>query len=280
MASIHARIPKILQQEVLEAKRRGDEKDQVCIDRVHKKSLPKDKIHASSVITRNRPEHLKVSSIQRSRRQPLAQTDRREELHESSDADTEDEASASKENDPSLSPSPVAIESPRIPAQTKRPLSDLPTPTEPGHDPRRLSGLTPEQDMFNRAPLLSAPLGLSSGDSFDGLKLVERGRSVNHTTRALHENVKDTHVNVYCDEKATSGDDDGPASKRICSREGKENGLEELGICGTAIVASRPVLVSGLVPTSRLPELMARKPTLNTVVGNRTVRPRIGLRRL
>lgn len=227
MASIHARIPKSLRDEVLEAKRRGEE-----------------------------------------------------EPNDSSDADTDDEASASKENDPSLSPSPVAFESPRISASTKRPLSDLPTPTEPEQDLGSLFSTSPaEQNIPSNALFSSTPLGLTPDDSIQSLKLVERGRSVNHITRALKETGQDRPTIMPFDEKANS-DDDVPASKRICSREGKENGFEELGICEAATFAARPVLASGNVPTARLPAVIARKPILNTAVGSRTARPRVGLRRL
>lgn len=227
MASIHARIPKILQDEVLEAKRRGEE------------------------------EH-----------------------NGASDADTDDEASASKENDPSLSPSAVAVESPRIHGSTKRPLADLPTPTEPEQDSGSLFSTSPtENNMSSNIPLSSAPIGSNPDRSAEGLKLVERRRGVNHNTRAIRGMGQDKPIIIPFDEK-TESDDDVPASKRICSREGKENGFEALGICETATFATRSALASGSVPAARLPAVVAKKQIQNTVAGSRITRPRVGLRRL
>lgn len=227
MASIHARIPKSLEEEVLEAKRRGEE-----------------------------------------------------ESKDSSDADTDDEASASKENDPSLSPSPVAAESPRISASTKRPLSVLPTPTEPEQDWGSLSSTTHAETNISTISLFSsAPRGLNSDESTEGLKLVERSRGVNHITRTIQATSQDRSIIIPFDEQ-TNSDDDVPASKRICSREGKENGFEALGICETATSATRPVMVSGNVTAARLPAVIAKKQIQNVLVGSRIARPRVGLRRL
>lgn len=226
MASIHARIPKNLQEEVLEAKRRGED-----------------------------------------------------DFKDSSDIDTDDEASASKENDPSLSPSPVAVESPRISASTKRPLSDLPTPMEPEQESGSISGTCPGTNVATMSLFSSVPLGLSLDSSTESLKLVERSRGVNHATRAIQEAGQDKSIIIPFDEK-TDSDDDVPASKRICSREGKENGFEALGICETATLATRPVLASGNVAAARLPAVIAKKQIHNVLVGNRVVRPRVGLKRL
>ena len=225
MASIHARIPKNLQEKVSEAKRRGED-----------------------------------------------------ESSSNSDVDTDDEASASKENDPSLSPSPVAVESPRISTSTKRPLSDLPTPLEPMQDSASLSGAS-----YNRnVPTMSRSsnsLGLNLDEPTETLKLVERTRGVNYTTRTIQESGQDRSIIIPFDERDIS-DDEVPPSKRICSREGKENGFEALGICETATPATRPVLASGNVPAARLPMVIAKKQIQNVVAGNRAARPRVGLRRL
>ena len=226
MASIHARVPKNLQEEVLEAKRRGEE-----------------------------------------------------EFKDSSDIDTDDEASASKENDPSLSPSPVAVESPRISASTKRPLSDLPTPSEPEQESGNISGTIPGTNVSTMSLFSSVHLGLNLDGSTESLKLVERSQGVNHATRAIQEAGQDRSIIIPFDEK-TGSDDDVPASKRICSREGKENGFEALGICETATFATRPVLASGNLAAARPPAVIAKKQIHNVVVGNRIVRPRVGLRRL
>lgn len=225
MASIHARIPKNLQEIVLEAKRRGED-----------------------------------------------------ESSSSSDIDTDDEASASKENDPSLSPSPVAVESPRISTLPKRPLSDLPTPMEPMQDSASIAGARCKRNVATMS-LSSIPLGLNLEEPTETLKLVERSRGVNHITRTLQESGQDRSIIIPFDERNIS-DDDVPPSKRICSRQGKENGFEALGICETAAPATRPVLTSGNVPAARLPVVTAKKQIQNAVAGSRAARPRVGLRRL
>lgn len=225
MASIHARIPKNLHEEVLEAKRRGED-----------------------------------------------------ESSDSSDMDTDDEASASKENDPSLSLSPVAVESPRISTSTKRPLSDLPTPTEPMQDLASIYGMNSQRNVAAMS-LSSVPLGLNSDETAETPKLVERSRGVNHATRIIQESGQDRSIITPFDERAIY-DDDVPPSKRICSREGKENGFEALGIFETATPATRPVLASGIVSAARLPVVIAKKQIQNVVAGSRAARPRIGLRRL
>lgn len=287
MASIHARIPKTLQDEVLEAKRRGEESELITIDRLKQQPIANVKACNTSIVAGKRPNHLHIRSSQRLEQMPHARIGQPEELENNSDADTEDEASASKENDPSLSPSPVAVESPRISVSTKRPLSDLPTPTEPEYAPGSLSGISPSEQNIPSTIPLSTPLGSTSDDSIESLKLAERSRSINHVGRALQDTTKDQPVFIPFDETATSDDDNPPASKRICSREGKENGFEELGICEAAILTARPVLTSGnnnvLVPAARLPAASARKPIVNNaVVGSSrtTARPRVGLRRL
>ena len=225
MASIHARIPKSLQNEVLEARRRGEE-----------------------------------------------------EPHDGSDADIDDETSASKENDPSLSPSPVAIESPRISASIKRPLSDLPTPTEPEQELGSLSSMSSEKNIWSNS-LFSVPPGLNTDESTESRKLVETSWSVNHVPRAIKELGQDRPMIIPFDEKSNF-DDEVPASKRICSREGKENGFEALGIGEIATFATRPVLANGSVPAARLPAVIAKKQIQSAAVGSRIARPRVGLRRL
>ena len=277
MASIHARIPRNLQNEVLEAKRRGDESEATPVDRMRQQLLASDKSCATAGIDGERSNYLNTSSFQTARSSPHIRVDYSEEHNDSSDADTDDEASASKENDPSLSPSPVTLESPRISASIKRPLSDLPIPTEPENDPGSLSGSNfSAQNIPNNVSLSSAPLGLILNDPIESLKLMERSRIANHISCALHESGMDRHVVMSRDARAFS-DDDLPASKKICSREEKENGLEELG---NGVVAARPVIANGNAPTARLSAMIARKSMLNPAVPTRTARPRVGLRRL
>lgn len=77
----------------------------------------------------------------------------------------DDESSASKENDPSISPSPVSPP-PTLPVRRntvlgKRPLSDLPTPEEPPSEDEQQRGLSAsEKNIVANTPNLSQ--GLSS----------------------------------------------------------------------------------------------------------------------
>ncbi len=279
MASIHARIPANLRDDVSAAKRRGEESDAVGRHLDHE-PLANAKSCRAFGVGGNRPHHLHLSSSQGSSRLSDAIIAHTEDLNGSFDADSEDEASASKENDPSLSPSPVAIESPRISISTKRPLSDLPTPTEPECNPDNLLGMSSAEDNISiNAPFFPATVACTSDDSNQTLKLVERSRSLNYINRANQGIGKDRPVGMPLDEKADS-DDDAPASKRICSREEKENGLEELVICDAAMVAASPVTANGNAPAANHPTSITRKPTANAAIGSRAVRPRVGLRRL
>ncbi|KAI9790538.1 MAG: hypothetical protein M1816_005045 [Peltula sp. TS41687] len=116
MTSIHAMVPQNLREAVMQAKRRGEEEPA-------KGKNPEVKKPAGS--------QRQISLPQR----PLSTSQNREEEETqlSDDDDDDDEATASKENDPSLSPSPVSAfpPSPRKSGLKKRPLSTLPTPIDP-----------------------------------------------------------------------------------------------------------------------------------------------------
>jgi hypothetical protein len=136
-----------------------------------------------------------------------------------------------------------------------------------------------EDNISISAPFFPAAVAFSADDSNQNLKLVERSRSLVHNNRANQRIGKDRPVGIPLDEMANS-DDDAPASKRICSREEKENGLEELDLCDAAMAAASPVTANGNAPAASHLTSITRKPTMNAAVGSRTVRPRVGLRRL
>ncbi len=128
MTSIHARIPAGLRHEVDAARRRG-EAEQSSVAAETQARAPVSRIHSRVASTLLRT---KLPSIQ-ARPSPLplfrdASAGEKQELSED-----EEDHDPSKENDPSQSPSPV-IPSPRSPRKNvlgKRPLSELPTPTDP-----------------------------------------------------------------------------------------------------------------------------------------------------
>lgn len=131
MTSIHARVPGNLRQAVDAAKTRGEE------DRPSPTSQTEVSVLESRMDRRQVPTLLrrKLSShVWRPSPLPLVrapEVDGDPEL-----SDDEEDHDPSKENDPSQSPSPV-MQSPRSPRKNvlgKRPLSELPTPTEPEED--------------------------------------------------------------------------------------------------------------------------------------------------
>ena len=128
MTSIHARIPVNMRQAVDAARRRG-EVDQATINAKTEGCDPASRTKSrpgSTLLRKKLPSTLlRLSAL------PL--------LHGSAVGendglpDDEEDHDPSKENDPSQSPSPVT-ENPRSPRKKvsgKRPLSELPTPTDP-----------------------------------------------------------------------------------------------------------------------------------------------------
>ncbi|KAF7502622.1 hypothetical protein GJ744_005438 [Endocarpon pusillum] len=127
MTSIHARIPAHLRHAVDAARRRGEEEDRSS-DRAEKEATP------AALKLNSHPASLLLQRIPSTHPQPYALSPIRQPVDSQSYELSEDEEDHDpcKENDPSQSPSPV-IESPRSPRKNvlgKRPLSELPTPTD------------------------------------------------------------------------------------------------------------------------------------------------------
>jgi ubiquitin-conjugating enzyme E2 S len=130
MTSIHAPIPLDLKSAVTEAKLRGEEAGTVLDEQSDNTSIQRPQKHkrtrpAVKKPTRKTPSEIPSQSSSRPFAQPTPPM--------SDDMMSEDEidpASASKENNPSLSPSPVTLAppSPRKTALGKRPLSVLSIP--------------------------------------------------------------------------------------------------------------------------------------------------------
>ena len=128
MTSIHARIPATLRQAVAAAKRRGEED---CSDSTA------EEMRSSSVTrvnSRPNPTPLrKTLPTYRSRPSPLLLTQGSAASEDPALSDDEEKHDPAKENDPSQSPS-LVVQIPRSPRKNvlgKRPLSELPTPTDP-----------------------------------------------------------------------------------------------------------------------------------------------------
>ncbi len=290
MTSIHARIPSEMKEAVLEAKRRGE----AAGTEIKEDIIPRPGMHgksasSSTVVMKKLPSHLASAQIASDRRvqsAPTSQIAGGDDTGEN-EADDDDEVSASKENDPSLSPSPVTTpQSPRRPALAKRPLSDLPTPIELDSDCEDAAGLSPsERNIANNAPLLPASASaLASTSVFtdptrNPSSLAERSRSVNFTSRGLQDAGAEGLAIVPFEDK-TNSDDGLPAAKRVCSGEGKENVLEGPNEVNPAVSMMKPASTS--VGTTKAATGVARKaPTAAaTGTGNVKARPRVGLRRL
>jgi ubiquitin-conjugating enzyme E2 S len=211
------------------------------------------------------------------------------------DAESEDETENGKENDASLSPSPVDPHPPasihRPTVLGKRPLGELPTPEEPpSEDEEEDNSLThSERNIVANTPNLSnnlASFGFSSElDSTVSMpelgicsrqtpKLVERLRGTNFTRPVLTSRPCEATRVVPCSAASVPS-----RAKRVCSEEGKENenGSEQVPslasqpkpapLIGLGVKAS-----SASVPVSRMSSVMGAtkmKP-----------KPRVGMRRL
>lgn len=207
-----------------------------------------------------------------------------------SDSDMDyDEASASKENDPSQSPSPVMAQSPRRPALAKRPLSDLPTPPEPDSEDDGATALSPsERNIVANTPYLSSPLATTSAESASqSFKVTERSWPVKFTSRGLQDGSRDGLGIVKFDIKVDAEVEEPPAQKRLCVWAEKENSTEvhtanpkswalaaaARSVPGVSGVASS----SSVAPLRPIPHKLVAG--LN-VVNKNTARSRMGLRRL
>ncbi|KZF26481.1 UBC-like protein [Xylona heveae TC161] len=141
MTSIHAPVPRHLKTAVLEAKGRGEEAGmEIKEDKAEQKGAGR-RSASGKVMMKKRPQAATAqlgqgtvtSAPDISERERPGQPLSLNQIDEHDSSDEDDEASASKENNPSLSPSPVAFcpPSPRKHVLGKRPLSDLPTPIDP-----------------------------------------------------------------------------------------------------------------------------------------------------
>ncbi|KAJ5866153.1 hypothetical protein N7534_000706 [Penicillium rubens] len=132
MTSIHAPIPTNLRDAVAEAKVRGEETgtkpEEKGKDAAIKRTRKQARTHAAT--TKKTARNTAASENPSQSSNPFAQPSPPVTDTAMSDSESDDPASASKENDPTLSPSPVhlAPPSPRKTALGKRPLSVLSIP--------------------------------------------------------------------------------------------------------------------------------------------------------
>ncbi|MCJ1385753.1 ubiquitin-conjugating enzyme E2 S [Xylographa soralifera] len=270
MTSIHAPIPTSLQAAVAAAKSRGEETKPVTAKQTSRKR-PHLALEDPIIPHQTVPDH---------------------------DTDpSDDEATASKENDPALSPSPVnpPMPSSRRPQLLKRPLSDLPTPTETDSDDEDevCAGLTSsERNIAANTPNLSSNIARMavSEQSITGTKLVERSRSFNFAARDRDESITGGLMIMPFEDQSAGADAEEeqeenyqPPTKRVCSGEEKENITEAQ--------QAKPILPAKLAAIAGPTAKVAAAGSLRKVSsasgssgGAASVRvmakPRVGLRRL
>ncbi|MCJ1233539.1 hypothetical protein MMC14_001497 [Varicellaria rhodocarpa] len=138
----------------------------------------------------------------------------------------DDEASASKENDPALSPTPVTapLPNPRRPTLGKRPLSDLPTPvdTEANDDDEAPPILSPsEQNIANNAPpLLPSASSNAPGTPPRRLQPQRFTKMNSPVSSTVPQSATGLAISTTRDREQS---DQQPSSKRLRPTEGKKN---------------------------------------------------------
>lgn len=283
MTSIHARIPINLSEVVLAAKRRG-ETVETAVQNTLKRRFPNDiglhgSFGAGNMIEKE--NHLTLSSNGSCRIQQQQLIPQSASHDDTSDSEIEDEASASKENDPTQSPSPVALQSPRKSTSAKRPLSDLPTPTESQYDEDNPLGISSsERNIANNLVYNPSHFVLNAETSRKTFKLAERNRSLNFKNCSFDDASKDESTTTLLDFK-DGNTNVAPAAKRFCSGEGKENHTDGLGIERSAASTAMNFSLNFDAGTVKQAYISSRKPSsaLSTE-GKGSGRPRVGLRRL
>ena len=272
MTSIHAPIPSSLQAAVAAARSRGEESKPVTAKQA----------------SRKRPHLALEDPIIPPQAVPDHDTD-----------PSDDEATASKENDPALSPSPVnpPIPSPRRPQLPKRPLSDLPTPTETDSDDEAeaCAGMTPsERNIAANTPNLSSIIARMavSEPSTASTKLVERSRSFNFSMRDRDDSAAGGLM-ITPFEDHSAGADAGeaqpeasyqPPTKRVCSGEEKENITEAAQLAKPALPAKLAAIAGPAAKVAAAGGLRKVSSASGSSGGGGSARvvakPRVGLRRL
>ncbi|KAI9839830.1 MAG: hypothetical protein M1819_000020 [Sarea resinae] len=324
MTSIHAIIPKELKAAVTEAKRRGEEEGTAIPEEKEESSTSSGRTTSSSVVMKKKPHlahpsMLRVNSALSSSSSSSSVQPRQtaQNAEDSSDSE-EDEASASKENDPSLSPSPVNSlpPSPRKHILGKRPLSDLPTPVDPDEEyfgaiEKDEDGLTAsERNIANNIAAepqrdqRSVSTASSTNPRNKSPKLTERGKGINASGR-LRQDIDDNEplITPFCDADAEDEEDQDsntveppapirpplfPTKGGEPSDEGKENitnpsrstsSKDRPTLLKKAVTPSSSSSASGLGVKSAVGRKVSSTSTSSST-SSKSAKPRVGLRRL
>lgn len=268
---------------VLEAKQRGEEVRSAMRDECDEQPLTKTKSSSSSSIIMKKAQTI-IPGL------PGVVDSQKSICEQCSDSEMDyNEASASKENDPSQSPSPVMAQSPRRSTLAKRPLSDLPAPPELDSEDDGTVALSPsERNIIANTPYLSSPVATPGAESpSHNLKLTEKSWSVKFTSQGLHNGYEDGLGAAHFDIKVDAEVEQLPAQKRLRVWAEKENSSEvhmtnSKSCTPAAVVRS----VSGLSGVTSLPLLAPMRPIFHkpvagsNMLNKNTARSRMGLRRL
>ena len=260
MTSIHGGIPPDLEDVALSARRRGE----IVGTAIREDTKQSQTLTGKSGGSLTRPSTRKPPNcVTRAQSAPS----RLDESLENENPLSEDEhsTSASKENDPLLSPSPVPMPSPRRPCSAKRPLSDLDM-IEPKYDTTNAPCLSPsDQNIVNNVRPLSI-LAASNG-SQKALQLTEKSQSAYNTG----------HDQETVESSASSDDLEGKPTKRVYSYSSKENMLDTWE-------SSKPpeTPLRGIWAETKLELPTSRKALVSNVLGTSKAKgkSRVGLRRL
>jgi ubiquitin-conjugating enzyme E2 S len=199
----------------------------------------------------------------------------------------DDEALASKENDPSISPSPV---SPTAPVQRnsvlgKRPLADLPIPVEPLDDQLLVSAS--ERNVIANTPNLSTDMSCLSftnetnqASSSSSLPASTRYQLPRPTKRS-HSPSSDAGSAIFTfTGMPTSNNSEStvlPSLKRRCTLEGKENQSQGIDKIRPRDISLQPLKASAV--GLGVKNLAPVKKNNSSTTGSKS-KARVGLRRL
>ena len=211
----------------------------------------------------------------------LEAVNRGDEIDKDDESDYGDEASESKENDPSISPSPVSPAKPilRNSILGKRPLSDLPICVESAEHEVRMT--ISDLNVIAKTPNLST--GMSSL-SFDGdcSQQPQRRIARPHDTERINPPRMFTFTGI-----STSTNPEpiiqGPSAKRIRTLEGKENegNAQEEGEDNLSAKTIRSTNTTASSNTRLMPLGLGLKMTSTMQATSKAkMKARIGLRRL
>ncbi|KAJ5620008.1 Ubiquitin-conjugating enzyme E2 [Penicillium lagena] len=277
MTSIHAPISTDLKDAVTEAKLRGEDAGAVFEE--------KDNTNFQRPRKEQRIQTVTMKKTVRT----TGPTQESAAMPEDDDSENEDPASASKENDPSLSPTPVRLAppSPRKNALGKRPLSSLPVPYPEDLDSDMM--LVDEDEDIDSPCMSSSEQNIQANTSRSGspqrkqVKLSLLNRGLNASSRVRDD------LQIYEDVPELSTHD---ASRRL-SGDGKENPQAVLVLkekCEMQTAKTVTPLSAGSAPTrtaSSLASSAAPSKVSKVTAGVRKVssgagkpKPRIGVRRL